>query len=442
MASVHPEAFDEHGRPLNGAAARLSELFEAHGRTVQGLCRLLLRDREEAEDAAQQSFLSAYGALLRGSEPRHPAAWLATIARNECWARTRQRMREPLTTALEERDEPLPDPVAEAAQKANLRAVWIAIGDLPRSQREALLLREFSGLSYEELADALAVSTSAVESLLFRARRQVQLRTRPVLASINSLAGGSLAKLAGLPVAGKLAAGAVGVALVTGGAVAIEVQPTAPVGQSAARVVPPETRLHFTAAPRPVRAVVVRPATPSKLRARAAPTRVIRRAAARVPAPSARSRRSSSPQGSTALAAAAPAPPLGAGTVSGPAQAPPEEPSSAGPAPATSDPPATTDSGSGSDSGSSSGLDSGSDSSSNSGPGSTSSGSDSGSSDLSASGETLTTSPGSGDMVSTSSSDGGGTSLSTDGGGNSGPDGGGTSGSSDSTDGGVSGGSG
>ena len=60
-----------------------SEAFDERGRTVQrGLCRLLLREYAEAEDAAQQTFLSAYGALLRGSEPRHPAAWLATIARS------------------------------------------------------------------------------------------------------------------------------------------------------------------------------------------------------------------------------------------------------------------------------------------------------------------------------------------------------------------------
>ena len=51
------------GRSEHGAAgARLAELFSAHGATVLGLCRMLLRNRTEAEDAVQQTFLSAYRA--------------------------------------------------------------------------------------------------------------------------------------------------------------------------------------------------------------------------------------------------------------------------------------------------------------------------------------------------------------------------------------------
>ena len=51
------------------AGALLDELFREHGRMVLGLCRVLLRDPDEAEDAAQQVFLSAHRALLRGSRP-------------------------------------------------------------------------------------------------------------------------------------------------------------------------------------------------------------------------------------------------------------------------------------------------------------------------------------------------------------------------------------
>ena len=59
---------------------------------VLGLCRLLLRNPVEAEDAAQQVFLSAHQAILRGSAPRDEAAWVVAIARNECRARIRARM--------------------------------------------------------------------------------------------------------------------------------------------------------------------------------------------------------------------------------------------------------------------------------------------------------------------------------------------------------------
>ena len=144
-----------------------------------GLCRILLRQREEAEDAVQQTFLSAYRSLLSGAEPRHPAAWLATIARNECRARIEQRMREPPLDPEADPASPLPDPVAAAAARADLGSLWLAIGELPRRQRKVLLLREFSGLSYGELAVALGVSEPTVESLLFRARRNLRRRLRP-----------------------------------------------------------------------------------------------------------------------------------------------------------------------------------------------------------------------------------------------------------------------
>src|SRR5436305_6608945 len=109
------------GRPDEGAAAaRTERLFADYGRTVGGLCRALLRDRAEAEDAAQHTFLSAHRALLNGTDPREPAAWLATIARNECWSRIRTRMREPLAAEELGAVSNANDPLAEAIRRADL----------------------------------------------------------------------------------------------------------------------------------------------------------------------------------------------------------------------------------------------------------------------------------------------------------------------------------
>ena len=92
------------GRPDAGAArARTEELYARHGRMVEGLCRGVLRHAAEAEDAAQQTFLSAHRALLGGAEPSEPAAWLATIARNECLARVREGRSEEHTSELQSR---------------------------------------------------------------------------------------------------------------------------------------------------------------------------------------------------------------------------------------------------------------------------------------------------------------------------------------------------
>ncbi len=108
------------------------------------------------------------------------------------------------------------DPLAEAIRRADLRALWAAIEALPRPQREALLLREFGGLSYAELAAALAVSEPAVESLLFRARHRLRTKLRAVYASLSGASWiDALVRLAaggGAPVAAKVAVLGVGAA--------------------------------------------------------------------------------------------------------------------------------------------------------------------------------------------------------------------------------------
>jgi RNA polymerase sigma factor (sigma-70 family) len=225
ISTTAPQPQERQGRPDPGAArAWTAELYGDYRRTVYGLCRALLRDGSEAEDATQQVFLSAHRALLNGSQPREPAAWLATIARNECWARARTRMREPLaTTDVEDAHGRMPDPLAEAIRRADLAALWRAIAELPRQQRDALLLREFGGLSYAELAAALAVTPPAVESLLFRARQGLRVRLKAAYAGLTGaswieaalrlLAGGSA------PVATKAVALGLGAAALTGGAV-------------------------------------------------------------------------------------------------------------------------------------------------------------------------------------------------------------------------------
>ena len=230
---------------------------------VEGLCRGLLRDPSDYEDAAQQTFLSAYRALLGGCEPRDPAAWLATIARNECLGRIRERMRRPLPVAeLEEQASSLPDPLAEAIGRADLEALWAEIALLPRQQRDALLMREFAGLRYDELAVALGVTEPAVESLLFRARTHLRAALQPAygLTSLPLALRELLARLAGAGAAAKLGTTTVGVALLAGGAAVVAPrveehrQPLAPPAFST--VAHPSGRVAAEAGPAPPTHVV------------------------------------------------------------------------------------------------------------------------------------------------------------------------------------------
>ncbi len=207
-------------------AVRVEQLYECHAPLVRSVCSALLRDRTEAEDAVQQTFLSAHRALLNGSSPRDAAAWLATIARHESLARVKARMREPLPVDIGDHEAAAPDAHAALLGKAEARELRAALAELPPQQRDAILLRELRGLSYQEVAATLAVSNSAVESLLFRARRSLQARLQGALAALSpgalvqglrelgGLGGGGVAA----PAAAKVAAVGVGAALFAGGA--------------------------------------------------------------------------------------------------------------------------------------------------------------------------------------------------------------------------------
>jgi RNA polymerase sigma-70 factor (ECF subfamily) len=164
------------------------KFYEAHCQFVLRRCRRLLRDRGEAEDAAQETFLAAYRGLLAGAQPDEPAAWLATIARHTCWQRTKRRMREPLQVA--EVDEPFSgssDVFDAAARRSEQEVLWQAIKELPAQQQRAFVLCEVAGRSYADVASELGVSSWALESLLVRARRRLRTRLQPVLASVQSV---------------------------------------------------------------------------------------------------------------------------------------------------------------------------------------------------------------------------------------------------------------
>jgi hypothetical protein len=80
ITSAQPLDSDAGRFHREAARARAGELFTEHATLIQRICSRLLRDDFEAEDAAQQTFLSAYKAMLTGAEPRDGEAWLATIA--------------------------------------------------------------------------------------------------------------------------------------------------------------------------------------------------------------------------------------------------------------------------------------------------------------------------------------------------------------------------
>jgi RNA polymerase sigma factor (sigma-70 family) len=142
-------------------------LYERHASGVLGFCRHMLGSHEEAEDAVQQTFVSAHRALLRDDREISFKAWLFTIARNASLSMLRARREQasevlevPSTTGLAE----------EVEHRRELRQLLAGLQDLPDDQRAALVLTELGDLSHAEVAEVLGCEAQAVKGVLFRAR--------------------------------------------------------------------------------------------------------------------------------------------------------------------------------------------------------------------------------------------------------------------------------
>ena len=266
------------------------QLYRQHAREVYQYALALLANPADAEDATQTTFLNAYRAYQRGERPLKPHNWLIAITHNVCRMRWRQAGSRPREVALDE----APEPVALEQDRPNLDAVLTALARLTFNQRSALVMRELEGRSYQEIAGVLGVSSSAVEALLFRARRRLQLQrsalgvlsTAPLPGSLTSFlgAGGGTVAAGGATIGADLvlkAAAVVVAGAVTAGAGFKSVQaitaPTTPAAAAQAKAALAPSGQHSAPAGRaqPLRgtAAAVRHA---KLRSAAPVTRVSR----------------------------------------------------------------------------------------------------------------------------------------------------------------------
>ncbi len=154
------------------------QLVERHQHAVIGTVAKMLGNPSEAEDIAQQVFLRIWRNAKRYRPDAKFTTYLYTITRNLVFNETRRKSRkkEVSSDAREENSNQLveanPDgkPDSELLQAELQAAVDAAIAALPETQRMAVVLRNYEQLSYEEIAEVMDLSVSAIKSLLFRAR--------------------------------------------------------------------------------------------------------------------------------------------------------------------------------------------------------------------------------------------------------------------------------
>jgi len=162
------------------ARSEVDRLYRRHADEVLRYAMLVLRSQPDAEDVLQATFMRALRAISRGERVQKPRNWLIKIAHNEC--------RRALSVRSRRAEVELDDVPAEAVETGRAEELRRALDQLAPKQREALVLRELEGRSYAEIATTLDISGSAVETLIFRARRAVREQLETAIACEEALA--------------------------------------------------------------------------------------------------------------------------------------------------------------------------------------------------------------------------------------------------------------
>ena len=182
-------------RAKRGEVSAFEMLVVKYQRRIERLVGRMVRDTDLVQDIAQETFIRAYRALpqFRGESAFY--TWLYRIAVNTAKKALVEKKRDPLVfegamVSTEDGEEPsrveneltdgeTPETVMASRQVA--ATVNAAIDALSEDLRQAIVLREIEGLSYEEIADVMNCPIGTVRSRIFRAREAIAVKLRPLL---------------------------------------------------------------------------------------------------------------------------------------------------------------------------------------------------------------------------------------------------------------------
>ncbi len=160
-----------------GDSAAFMHIVDAYQRPVYNLCYRMLGDANEAEDAAQETFLRAYTKLDTYNPGRKFSSWLLSIASHYCIDRLRKRRYQMVSWDDLPTWRWLPDtklqPEEVALQHETQDTLRALLDTLPSDYRAVTILRYWYEMSYDEIAETLETSVSAIKSRLFRARKML-----------------------------------------------------------------------------------------------------------------------------------------------------------------------------------------------------------------------------------------------------------------------------
>jgi RNA polymerase sigma-70 factor (ECF subfamily) len=157
-----------------GDPQAFTRLVDTYQRPVYNLCYRMLGNAQDAEDAAQETFLRAYKAMKRYDRRRSFSTWLLSIAAHYCIDQIRRRRHK--VVSIEDLPIPqLPDhtlgPEGSVSRREQQRRVRALLNVLDPTDRAAVVMYYWYDFSYQEISQALSLTMSAVKSRLHRARR-------------------------------------------------------------------------------------------------------------------------------------------------------------------------------------------------------------------------------------------------------------------------------
>jgi len=162
-----------------GSDEAFTNLVETYQKPVYNLCYRMVGEPEEAEDAAQETFLRAYQNLHRYDPSRSFGTWILSIAAHYCIDRLRKRKFAMFSmdaenedgSSFELPDPDSPNPEAESMTKEERDRLHLMLKDLDATDRAAVIMRYWYDFSEVEIAKSLKLTVSAVKSRLHRSRR-------------------------------------------------------------------------------------------------------------------------------------------------------------------------------------------------------------------------------------------------------------------------------
>jgi RNA polymerase sigma-70 factor (ECF subfamily) len=169
-----------------GDQAAFAVIMRRHKGWLYQFIRRYIADRDDAYDVLQESFVSAWSALSRFDPERPFEAWLRRIALNKCRDRARRSAVRRAALRLfgfgeagASEDHAAPAADANARIEHAVRRLEAAIARLPRSLKEPLVLTMLEGLSHRDAGETLGINAKAVETRVYRAKRQLATMLDP-----------------------------------------------------------------------------------------------------------------------------------------------------------------------------------------------------------------------------------------------------------------------